>query len=117
MKKSLVFGLAAALVAGLATSAMAAGAKGYQVTGPVTEITEAKIVVQKGDGEKSEKWEINRTAETKGAADVKVGDKVTVYYTMAATEIENKSAAKAEKKEEKAEAKTEKKAEKKEKKK
>ncbi len=105
MKIKLVLGLAAAFTMSLATSAMAAKAKEYQVTGPVTEVTDTKIVVQKGEGDKAEKWEINRTADTKGAADVKVGDKVTVYYTMTATEVENKSAAKAEKKEE---AKTEK---------
>ena len=31
---------------------------------------------------------------TKGAEGLKKGDKVTVYYTMTATEIENKDAAK-----------------------
>lgn len=54
----------------------------YQVTGPVLEVTESKIVVQKG----KEKWEIAKDASTK-APDVKVGDKVTVEYKMTATDI------------------------------
>ena len=113
MKKSLVFGFAALLAAGLATGALAASAKSYQVTGPVVEVTDTKIVVQKGEGEKSEKWELNRTAETKGAEALKVGEKVTVKYTMTAVAVEGKAAAKEEAKAEKA---GEKKAEKKSKK-
>ena len=110
MKKSLVIGFAAVLVAGLATGALAASAKSYQVTGPVVEVTDTKIIVQKGEGEKSEKWELNRTAETKGAEALKVGEKVTVKYTMTAVAVEGKTAAKEEAKAEKA---VEKKAEKK----
>lgn len=79
MKHALRIALAAALVA---SSAFAA--KSYQVTGPVLEVTPTAIVVQKG----KEKWEISRDA-TQGA-DVKVGDKVTVEYTMAAKSIESK---------------------------
>jgi hypothetical protein len=52
------------------------------------------IAVQKG----SDRWELKREASTKGAADVKVGDKVTVHYTMTATSVEGKGAAKEEKK-------------------
>lgn len=59
----------------------------YQVTGPVLEVSDSKIVVQKG----KEKWEIARTPGTKVPADVKVGDKVTVEYTMSATDISVKS--------------------------
>jgi hypothetical protein len=70
--------------------ASAADAKTYQVTGPVTEVTPTTITVQKGQ----EKWQINRDASTKGSADIKVGTKVTVYYTMTATEIEVKSSTK-----------------------
>lgn len=65
-------------------------AHAYQVTGPVLEVTDAKIVVQKG----KEKWELKRAAETKGATDVKVGDKVTVEYEMTATSITGKPAKK-----------------------
>ena len=73
-----------------------AAEKGYQVTGPVIEVTDAKIVVGKG----KEHWEIARDAQTKVTGDLKVGEKVTVYYTMMATDIEVKGA-KTEKKMEK----------------
>ena len=79
---------AALLVTGYAASA--ADAKTYQVTGPVTEVTPTTITVQKGQ----EKWQINRDATTKSSGDIKVGSKVTVYYTMTATEIEVKTPAK-----------------------
>jgi hypothetical protein len=58
----------------------------YQVTGPVVEITPEKIVVQKG----KEKWDIKRDASTKVPTNVKVGDKVTVEYSMTAKDIEVK---------------------------
>jgi hypothetical protein len=58
----------------------------YQVTGPVLELTDSKIVVQKGN----EKWEIARTPDTKVTGDLKVGAKVTIEYTMAAKSIEAK---------------------------
>jgi hypothetical protein len=70
-----------------ASSVRAAEAKSYQVTGPVLEVTATKIVVQKGD----EKWEIVRTPETKVTGDLKVGAKVTIYYTMTANEVEVKA--------------------------
>ena len=66
-------------------SAFAAG-KTYQVTGPVLEVSGSKIVVQKG----KEKWEIARDSSTKVTGDVKVGSKVTIEYTMAATTVEAK---------------------------
>ena len=71
------------LVAGLAW----AGEKTYQVTGPVLELTDKTIVVQKGE----DKWVLNRTADTKVAGDLKVGAKVTIKYTMTATDVEVKS--------------------------
>ena len=67
-----------------------ADATDYQVTGPVLSMTDTTITVQKG----KEKWEINK-GTVAGAADLKVGDKVTVHYTMTATTIEAKPAAKA----------------------
>jgi hypothetical protein len=54
----------------------------------VIELTDKKIVVQKGD----EKWEIARTAETKVDGDPQVGGKVTVEYRMVAASIEVKAA-------------------------
>lgn len=62
----------------------------YQVTGPVLEVTDTKIVVQK----ENEKWEIARTPGTKVTGELKVGAKVTVHYTMTATSVEVKPAAK-----------------------
>jgi hypothetical protein len=74
-------------VALLASSSLnAADTKTYQVTGPVLEVTPTTITVQKGN----DKWEIARGSKTKTSGDIKVGAKVTIYYTMAATEIEVK---------------------------
>lgn len=69
-----------------ALSLNAASAKSYQVTGPVLEVTDSYVVVQKGD----EKWQIAADQKVQGSA--KVGDKVTVYYQMVAQEIEVKPA-------------------------
>jgi hypothetical protein len=62
----------------------------YQVTGPVLEVTDTKIVVQKG----KEKWELSRDASTKVTGDLKVGSKVTIEYKMHATSIDVKSESK-----------------------
>ena len=64
-----------------------AAPKTYQVTGPILELTDKTIVVQKGD----ERWEIARDESTKGASQLKVGQKVTIHYRMTATSVENKS--------------------------
>ncbi len=89
--------LAAASVA-LSSAVFAADAKSdYQVTGPVLEVTDSVITVQKG----KEKWEIARNSSTKTTGEVKKGDKVTVQYGMTATNIEVKAAEKGAKKEEK----------------
>ena len=80
----LVLTCAAALLA--ASSLNAGDARTYQVTGPVLEITPTTITVQKGN----DKWEIARDSKTKLPANVKVGTKVTIYYTMTATEVEVK---------------------------
>jgi hypothetical protein len=74
MKRSLVL---------MATLLVSVSAQAYQVTGPVLEVTDTKIVVQKDN----EKWEIARDAATKTSAAVKKGDKVTVEYTMTASKI------------------------------
>jgi hypothetical protein len=73
----------------LAGTALAGDVKSYQVTGPVLDVTADTITVQKG----SDPWQIAKSPATKGGADVKKGDKVTVYYTMTASEIEAKGAA------------------------
>jgi hypothetical protein len=82
----------AALLAGVfllaASLAFAAGPKTYQVTGPVLEIRDDVIVVEKG----KEKWEIGRGAGTKVSGDLKVGAKVTIEYRMEAASVEVKEA-------------------------
>ena len=80
MKRSVLFFAAICLVG------PAFGAKTYQVTGPVLDVTDAMIVVQKG----KEKWEIARDANTKVTGELKKGTKVTVEYTMSATAVEVK---------------------------
>ena len=59
----------------------------YQVTGPVLEVSDNKIVVQKG----KEKWEIARTPETRVSGDLKVGSKVTIEYSMTAKSVDVKT--------------------------
>ena len=58
----------------------------YQVTGPIVEVTDTKIVVMKG----KDKWELARTADTKVTGELKVGAKVTIEYSMTAKTIEAK---------------------------
>jgi hypothetical protein len=91
MKTTTAFSLFAAAALALSSTALAAG-KDYQVTGPILEVNDSMIAVQKG----KDRWEIARDANTKASGEMKVGDKVTVHYTMTATNIEVK-AAKAEK--------------------
>jgi predicted acyltransferase (DUF342 family) len=86
MKKSVLI-LCAVLF--LFASALAGPAQ-YQVTGPIIEVRDDSIVLQKGD----EKWEIARDKSTAIAGDLKVGAKVTIYYTMQASKIEIKEAPK-----------------------
>ncbi|MCC6608161.1 MAG: hypothetical protein IT515_00610 [Burkholderiales bacterium] len=67
--------------------AVAGSAWAYQVTGPVLELTDTRIVVQKG----KEKWELARTPDTKVKGDLKVGSQVTVEYSMTAKSVDVKS--------------------------
>lgn len=87
MVKKMMAGVVLAVVLGAATSVMAGPGKTYQVTGPVLELTDAKIVIEKG----KEKWEVIRTAETKVTGELKVGAKVTIEYTMTATDVKVKA--------------------------
>jgi hypothetical protein len=82
--------LTASVFAAILLIAPAFAVEDYQVTGPVLELTDSKIVVQKG----KEKWEIARTADAKVTGDLKVGAKVTIHYTMSAKTIEVKDAKK-----------------------
>jgi hypothetical protein len=73
---------------GFATSSLLAETpNSYQVTGPILELTDTKIVVQKG----KEKWELARGADTKVTGELKVGAKVTIEYSMTAKTIEVKA--------------------------
>jgi hypothetical protein len=71
---------------GIPESAHAANGT-YQATGPVLEVTDSKIVIQKD----TEKWEIARTPDTKITGELKVGSKVTIHYTMTAASVEVKT--------------------------
>jgi hypothetical protein len=86
--KTRCFGLVCGAALLLNAGAKAADAKNYQVTGPVLEVTPTVITVQKGN----DKWEIQRNSNTKVTGDLKPGAKVTIYYTMTATEVEVKAA-------------------------
>jgi len=85
MKKILLVLFAIVLVASLA---YAGAPNTYQVTGPVLELKDDVIVVQKG----KDKWEIARGKDTKVTGDLKVGSKVTIEYRMTAATIEVKDA-------------------------
>ncbi len=88
MKTKSAVSLLAAVCLALGSTAFGAGAKTYQVTGPVLEMNDAMIVVQKG----KDRWEINRDSSTKVSGELKVGEKVTMTYTMSATDVEVKAA-------------------------
>ena len=75
----------------LASVAIAAGPKDYQVTGPVLDVTDDVITVEKG----KEKWEIGRNKDTKINGDLKKGSRVTIQYKMIASSVEVKDAGKA----------------------
>ena len=75
-----VISTVAGIVLLAAATAFAGSPKTYQVTGPVLEVRDDAIVVQKG----SEKWEIAKDKDAKVTGDLKVGSKVTVMYSMKA---------------------------------
>src|SRR6266513_5739943 len=87
MKMKLPLSLLAAASLALSSAAFAAGAKTYEVTGPVLDVNDSMIAVQKG----KDRWEINRDANTKVTGDLKVGEKVTVTYIMSASDVEVKA--------------------------
>jgi hypothetical protein len=88
MTKRILSLLAAGLL--LAAVAIAAGPKDYQVTGPVLDVTNDVITVEKD----KERWEIARTKDTKISGDLKKGARVTIQYKMTATSVEVKDAGK-----------------------
>lgn len=79
--------MAVVLIAGVTwPMAVFAAGKTYQVTGQVLSVDDKTIVVDKA----GEKFEMARTADTKVAGELKVGAKVTVYYSITAVEVEVK---------------------------
>jgi len=90
MKIRLPLSLLTAASLALSSAAFAAGVQDYQVTGPIAELNDTMIVVEKGA--KKERFEVARDANTKASGEMRVGDKVTVHYTMTATNIEVKPA-------------------------
>ena len=78
-----------ALIVALFLLALAAGtfaaAKSYQFTGVVKAVDAGTLTVEKSA---KETWQFDLPKDAKGGAP-KVGDRVTVYYKMVATEIES----------------------------
>ena len=61
-----------------------ASAKSYQFTGVVKAVDSNSLTVEKSA---KETWQFELTKDTKGVTP-KIGDRVTISYKMAATEIE-----------------------------
>jgi hypothetical protein len=78
------------MIAALVLAAFVAGgyaaAKSYQFTGTVKASDAGTLTVEKSA---KETWQFDVPKDVKGGPP-KVGDKVTVYYKMVATEIEAK---------------------------
>jgi hypothetical protein len=87
MKLKTLFSVVAAGTLAFSSLASAAGSKTYQVTGPILEVNDSIIAVQKG----KDRWEIARDSNTKVNGDLQVGGKVTITYTMTATDVEVKA--------------------------
>lgn len=77
--------LAAAILTWTSSAALA-GPKTYQITGPVVAIDDASITIRA----KREKWQFARDTNGVPAQALKVGDTVTVTYSMTTTKIELK---------------------------
>ncbi len=94
-KPSLTLVAACGLLLPLAPVGFAAPSD-YQVTGPIVSMTDSTVTVQKG----KENFDFARDASFKATdgSELKVGDKVTVHYTLTTKSVEKKDAAKADKK-------------------
>ncbi len=62
-------------------------AQTYQMTGVVTEVTDATITIQKG----ADKFQLARDKGTKIKGDLKVGAKVTIQYRYVAIDVDVKA--------------------------
>ena len=89
MIKLLRSSLATVAACGLLFSAASAFAapKDYQITGNVSELTDSTVTIMTL---KKETWGFARDTTTKLPEGVKVGDKVTVHYTMLAGAVDAK---------------------------
>ena len=84
--KKLAFAL---VLAALAGPGFAKDTKTYQVTGPVLEVGDGTVTVQKG----KERWEMALPADaTVTGGELKKGEKVTIQYRMTAVSAEVKGA-------------------------
>lgn len=88
MRRILIAFFALAMLVSAFVAGTYAAAKSYQFTGVVKASDASSMTVEKSA---KETWQFEVSKDTKGTA--KVGDKVTVYYKMTATEIESKPAA------------------------
>ena len=89
MRRMLWIVLIVALVIAAFVAGGYAAAKSYQFTGTVKAADAGTLTVEKSA---KETWQFDVPKDVKGGTP-KVGDKVTVYYKMVATEIESKPAA------------------------
>jgi len=87
MKRALLAGVIAALMAVAFVAGGYAAAKSYQFSGVVKAADAGSVTVEKSA---KETWQFEVSKDTKGTP--KVGDRVTVYYKMVATEFEGKPA-------------------------
>jgi flagellar basal body-associated protein FliL len=88
MRRMLWIVLIVALVIAAFVAGGYAAAKSYQFTGTVKAADAGTLTVEKSA---KETWQFDVPKDVKGGTP-KVGDKVTVYYKMVATEIESKPA-------------------------
>jgi uncharacterized protein YxeA len=87
MKRALLAIIVVALIVVAFAAGGYAAAKSYQFSGVVKAADAGSVTVEKSA---KETWQFEVSKDTKGTP--KVGDKVTVYYKMVATEIESKPA-------------------------
>ena len=87
MRRVLWIVMIVALLIAAAVAGGYAATKSYQFTGTVKTIDGGVLTVEKTA---KETWQFDLPKDVKGTP--KVGDKVTVYYKMVATEIEAKPA-------------------------
>src|SRR5438128_3674059 len=88
MRRALIAAFIVALIFAAFVAGGYAAAKSYQFTGTVKAADGGTLTVEKTA---KETWQFELPKDVKGGAP-KVGDKVTVYYKMVATEVEAKPA-------------------------